>query len=72
MISFSGKLARQMALALEIPMSPVAGGVVGYFLDRYFETDPVLTIVFGLMGVGAAVVNIVRLVKEMSERQGGA
>jgi ATP synthase protein I len=72
MISFSGKFARQMALALEIPMSPIAGGVVGYCLDRYFGTDPVLTIVFGLMGVGASVVNIVRLAREMSERQGGA
>ncbi len=66
MISFGGKFARQMALALEIPMSPVAGGVVGYFLDRYFGTDPVLTILFGVMGVGASVVNIVRLAKEMN------
>ncbi len=68
MISFSGKFARQMALALEIPMSPVAGGVVGYFLDRYFKTEPVLTIVFGVMGVAASVVNIVRLAREISER----
>jgi F0F1-type ATP synthase assembly protein I len=68
MISFSGKFARQMALAVEIPMAPIAGGAVGYYLDYLFGTGPTLTIVFGVMGIGAAVVNIVRLAREMSNR----
>lgn len=68
MIGFSGKFARQMALAVEIPMAPIAGGAMGYYLDYYFGTAPKLTIVLGAMGIAAAIIYIVRLAREMSSR----
>jgi F0F1-type ATP synthase assembly protein I len=68
MIAFSGKFARQMALAVEIPMAPIAGGAGGYYLDYLFGTSPALTIVFCMLGVGAAILYIVRLAREISSR----
>jgi F0F1-type ATP synthase assembly protein I len=68
MIGFSGKSARQMALALQIPTMPIAGGFFGYYVDRYFRTDPLFTLLFGVLGIGAAILYIARLAREMSNR----
>jgi len=63
-----GRFARQMGLAIEIPSLPVAGGVVGYYLDRYFQTAPVLLILFGIGGLGMAALNIVKIARELNSK----
>ena len=44
-----------MALAFELPfmiVGPVIlGGVIGYFLDRWLHTKPLLLIVLGIFGI---------------------
>jgi F0F1-type ATP synthase assembly protein I len=46
--------SRQFALALELPFIIVAtigvGGAIGYFLDRWLHTGPILMLVFGILG----------------------
>lgn len=49
------------ALAMEMGLSVAAGTVFGYFLDRLFHTDPILTLVFMFVGCAGGVVNFIKL-----------
>ena len=64
----ASKFYRQVALLSSLGVSfavASAGGfVLGNWLDGRFETRPVLTLIFGLLGVAAAFVNLVRTMKE--------
>ncbi len=46
---------KQVAIALELPFMIVGpvflGGLIGYFLDRWLHTRPILMIVLGILGV---------------------
>ncbi len=46
---------------MEMAFSVLAGTVVGYALDAVFETAPVLTIVFLVVGLVAGVAAFVKL-----------
>ncbi|MDO8431942.1 MAG: AtpZ/AtpI family protein [Candidatus Binatus sp.] len=59
----SGKYARSLAMALEIPMSPIAGGVFGHYIDVYFHTEPWFTGILALFGFIHSIVTIVRIVR---------
>jgi ATP synthase protein I len=60
-----GGTARQMALAFELPfmlVGPVVlGGAIGYFLDRWLHTKPLLLIVLGILGVIVGVMDAVKI-----------
>jgi F0F1-type ATP synthase assembly protein I len=62
--SKTGSVAKQIALATELPFLVVggacAGGLVGYFLDHWLHTKPWLMIVFGAVGFGVAVRDMLR------------
>jgi F0F1-type ATP synthase assembly protein I len=52
---------------MEMAFSTMAGTVFGYALDRFFDTEPVLMIVFlfvGLLGGVVAFVKIWSILKE--------
>lgn len=55
------QLAVYGALALQMGLSVGAGTVFGYVLDEHFDTAPVLTIVFLLVGCVGGVVNFIKL-----------
>jgi ATP synthase protein I len=63
------KSFRQVALATTIPLIMVAtvivGLLIGRYLDRRFETDGVMTIIFLLLGLAAGGVETYRLIKEI-------
>ena len=40
------------------------GFVIGYYLDEYFHTSPLLTLVFGIFGIVAGVKNILEDLKK--------
>lgn len=50
-----GNAVKQMALAFQLPfmiVGPVIlGGAIGYFLDRWLHTKPLLLIVLGILGI---------------------
>jgi F0F1-type ATP synthase assembly protein I len=67
--------ARQMGLLTTIPflmaVPPIAGLLIGRYLDKRFNAYPVLTIIFLLLGFAAAVrevVNVMRKANAPSER----
>lgn len=53
---------------MEMAFSVLAGTVFGYVLDEYFETAPVLTIVFLFVGLIGGVVAFVKLWGLLKER----
>lgn len=63
-----------MAMALELPFILVAavliGGGVGYFLDRWLGTQPILVIVLGALGFYAGLREVMRHLPDGSN--GGA
>jgi len=61
----SGKYARSLAMALEIPMSPIAGGVFGHYIDEYFHTEPWFTGILAFAGFIHSILTIIRIAKEM-------
>jgi F0F1-type ATP synthase assembly protein I len=60
-----GNAIRQMAIAFELPfmlVGPVVlGGAIGYFLDQWLHTKPLLLIVLGILGVGVGVFDVVKI-----------
>ena len=67
--------ARQLADILELPFLLVVtiaiGGGLGYFLDAKFHTSPVLTLVLGLAGFAAGMIQLVRRLSRDSDGNGG-
>ncbi len=55
---------RQVALATELPLimvgSVIAGGAIGYFIDRYAHTEPIFMLVGGIAGFVTGVWDIIR------------
>lgn len=54
----------QLALAMELPFIMIGGVVIGggfgYLLDQRLHTSPMLALVFGVLGFGAGIWDIVR------------
>lgn len=46
---------------------PISGGtILGFYLDRYFHTSPVLTLVFLFVGIILAFFGVFRRMKELN------
>lgn len=72
-------LMRQVSMALELPFVLVGGvaigGVIGYLLDRWLHTGPWLALVFGALGFGGGMRELLRRLsqeeKEEEKRNAG-
>jgi ATP synthase protein I len=62
------KKARQLLNASTIGISFVTaiviGTFMGYFLDKYFDTKPYLTLIFMILGVAAGFKNMIYFLKK--------
>jgi ATP synthase protein I len=60
----ANNFSTQFAVAMELPFVIVGavllGGVLGFFLDRWFHTKPYLMMVFGALGFFGGVRDIIR------------
>lgn len=54
-------------LSVEMVAGLVAGGIIGWLLDRLFGTAPLLMIVFFFLGAGAGIRSAIRAAREMQE-----
>jgi ATP synthase protein I len=58
------QVTNDSAIAMELPFTlvgaVVAGGLLGYFLDKWLHTSPWLLVVFGGMGFVAGVREVIR------------
>ena len=66
---------RDLASAMEMPFILVcgilAGGVIGFFLDRALHTKPWLLLLFGMAGFGLGVWRVIHDL-DRQDRKGGA
>jgi ATP synthase protein I len=53
------------SLGIEMGLCVAIGIGMGYYLDRYFETSPYLTIIFMIFGIIAAMKTIYQLMKKL-------
>jgi ATP synthase protein I len=60
------KLGVAFRLVTELLAGVIVGGAIGWALDRFFGTAPILLIVMFLVGVAAGFVNVVRAAREMN------
>jgi ATP synthase protein I len=68
--------ARQISDILELPILLVAcvavGGGLGYLLDKRIHTSPIFTLIFGLLGFAAGIMQLLkRLLKDAKDDGGG-
>ncbi|MBM4333056.1 MAG: AtpZ/AtpI family protein [Deltaproteobacteria bacterium] len=61
------KLARYSAIGLEMGFSVAIGVAIGYFLDRYLNTGPWLTLIFLILGIAAGFRSLFSLVKSLDK-----
>jgi ATP synthase protein I len=59
------ELAYFSSLGLQVALSIFIGFGVGRYLDKRFDTDPWLTVVFFFLGVAAAVRNLGLAIKKL-------
>jgi ATP synthase protein I len=58
---------RFSAVGLEMGVAVAIGYGVGWYLDRRFGTKPYLTIIWLLLGIGAAFYTIFRVARELNK-----
>ena len=56
-------------LGPELVAAVAVGTIIGFILDNWFDTKPVLIIVFFLFGATAGIMNVFRAAKRMQERE---
>ena len=64
---FYRQFARYSAIGLEMGLSVAIGLAMGYYLDRYFQTKPWLTMIFLILGVVAGFRRLASLAKEIDK-----
>ncbi len=58
-----------MRLVAELISGLIVGLIIGWFLDKWLETKPWLTIIFIFLGLGAGIFNVMRAAKQIEEKQ---
>jgi F0F1-type ATP synthase assembly protein I len=70
-----GSVAKQIAIAMQIPFSLVVpifvGGGIGYLLDRWLHTKFILMIVLGIVGFGIGLREVLQLANAAEKKNGG-
>lgn len=56
----AAETGKAMNLATELMAGVGVGGVIGYFVDRAFETSPIFFILFFFLGFAAGIRNLMR------------
>ena len=54
-------------VGIELVAGVIGGGLIGYWLDRWFETWPILFLVFFFLGAAAGMLNAYRHIRRWSE-----
>ena len=63
--SNAASLGKALKISTELVAAVVVGSIIGLLLDGWFDTKPLLTICFFIMGVAAGMLNVFRSAKKM-------
>ena len=66
--SNAASLGKALKISTELVASVVVGSTIGFLLDGWFGTKPLLIICFFFMGVAAGILNVFRSAKKMHKK----
>ena len=66
--SNAASLGKALKISTELVASVVVGSTIGFLLDNWFDTKPLLTICFFIMGVAAGILSVFRSAKRMQKK----
>ena len=55
-------------LSTELVATVVVGTIIGFILDSWFDTKPILILIFFLFGAIAGIVNVIKAAKRMQKK----
>ena len=61
----AASLGKALKISTELVAAVVVGSTIGFILDNWFGTKPLLTICFFFMGVAAGILNVFKSAKKM-------
>ena len=62
-------LGNAFKLGTELVAAVAVGSIIGFILDNWFGTKPLLILIFFFMGVAAGIVNVVRSARNMQRKK---
>ena len=68
--SNAASLGKALKISTELVAAVVVGPIIGFLLDGWFDTKPLLTLCFFFMGVAAGILNVFRSAKKMNRKLG--
>ena len=61
-------VGKALKISTELVAAVVVGSTMGFLLDNWFDTKPLLTICFFIMGVAAGILNVFRSARKMQKK----
>ena len=61
-------MGNALKISTELVASVIVGSTIGFILDGWFDTKPLLTIIFFFIGVAAGILNVFRSAKKINEK----
>ena len=66
--SNAASLGKALKISTELVAAVVVGSTIGFLLDNWFGTKPLLIICFFIMGVTAGILNVFKSAKKMQKK----
>ena len=66
--SNAASFGKALKISTELVASVVVGSTIGFLLDNWFDTKPLLIICFFFMGVAAGILNVIKSAKKMHKK----
>ena len=66
--SNAASLGKALKISTELVAAVFVGTTIGFLLDSWFDTKPLLIICFFIMGVAAGILNVFKSAKKMQKK----
>ena len=66
--SNAASFGKALKISTELVAAVVVGSTIGFLLDSWFDTKPLLIICFFIMGVAAGILNVFKSAKKMHKK----
>ena len=64
----SSYLGMAFKISTELVAAVLVGSIIGFILDGWFDTKPLLIIIFFFIGVSAGILNVIKSAKAMQKK----
>ena len=61
-------VGKALKISTELVAAVIVGSTMGFLLDNWFDTKPLLTICFFILGVAAGILNVFKSAKKMQKK----